>query len=63
MVEVVDAGELARRLKVERSTILGWHRRGWIPSLRAGKRPVLFDYAAVLKALEQSARKGDGDAS
>ncbi|MFQ5734469.1 MAG: hypothetical protein ACE5KM_21245 [Planctomycetaceae bacterium] len=59
MSELVDAKVLAKRLKVTPATIHAWHRRGWIPCLRAGHRPVLFDVAVVESVLrERAVRKG-----
>jgi len=55
MNELVDAKNLARRLNVTVATIHSWHRRGWIPCLRAGRRPVLFDLAEVESALRDRA--------
>lgn len=55
MSKLVDAKELAERLRVTPATIHAWHRRGWIPCLRAGRRPVLFDVEAVEKALSERA--------
>jgi DNA-binding transcriptional MerR regulator len=57
MSDLVDARELAERLRVTTATIHAWHRRGWIPCLRAGHRPVLFDPAAVEEALRERAKK------
>ena len=53
MSELLNATELAERLKVTPATIHAWHRRGWIPCLRASRRPVLFDINAVARSLEQ----------
>lgn len=60
MSELLDARELAKRLRVTVATIHAWHRRGWIPCLRAGRRPVLFDLAAVEKALQERGQKRQG---
>ncbi len=59
MSNFLKARELAERLNVKPATIHAWHRRGWIPCMRAGHRPVLFDPAAVEQALrERGERKG-----
>jgi DNA-binding transcriptional MerR regulator len=60
MAELVDASELARLLKVTPATVHAWHRREWIPCLRAGRRPVLFDVAAVERALLERAQQAQG---
>ena len=49
----VDAVELSRRLRVTVATVHTWHRRGWIPCLRAGRRPVLFDPDEVERVLRE----------
>jgi predicted site-specific integrase-resolvase len=53
MEKFVDATELARQLRVTVATIHTWHRRGWIPCLRAGQRPVLFDIEEVEHVLRE----------
>lgn len=57
MSEFCDAQELAQRLGVTKDTIHVWQRRGWIPCLRAGRRPVRFDLAKVIEALEKRGRE------
>ncbi len=61
MSEVMGAKELAERLRVTAATIHAWHRRGWIPAMQAGRRPVLFDATKVIAALEHraAARRGN----
>ena len=61
MEKFVDAAELARQLGVTTATIHTWHRRGWIPCLRAGRRPVLFDPDEVERVLRERG-KGVADA-
>jgi hypothetical protein len=56
MSQIVDARGLAAKLHVTPATILTWARRGWIPCLRAGRRPVLFDLAEVERALKERAK-------
>lgn len=60
MSEIVNARELAERMRVTAATVHAWHRRGWIPCLRAGRRPVLFDIAAVEEALRARAAEWGG---
>jgi hypothetical protein len=56
MSYIVDARDLAAKLSVTPATVLAWARRGWIPCLRAGRRPVLFDLAEVERALKERAK-------
>ena len=60
MSDLLTAEQLAERLHVTPATIHAWHRRGWIPCLRAGRRPVLFDPAAVEEALRKRAENRQG---
>jgi hypothetical protein len=57
MSQFVDARGLAAKVHVTPATILAWARRGWIPCLRAGRRPVLFDLAEVERALKARAER------
>jgi hypothetical protein len=55
MSQIVDARQLAAKLSVTPATVLAWARRRWIPCLRAGRRPVLFDFDDVERALRARA--------
>ena len=55
----LTAKELASHLRVTPATIRSWVRRGWIPALRAGRRPILFDLPAVEHALRAGASKAE----
>lgn len=56
MSMLLTARDLAERYHVTVPTIHAWHRRGWIPCLRAGRRPVLFEAQAVEQALRDRGR-------
>ncbi len=58
---LLGARELARRLDVSYETVLGWSRRGLIPSLRDGRNRLLFNLDAVLLALRSGSPVGPGD--
>ncbi len=60
---LLTASELAKRLNVTPPTIHAWHRQGKIPCLRAGRRPVLFDYEAVVEALRDGGKPQLDDAT
>lgn len=49
--KVVSAKEVAAALGVKPETVRAWHRRGWIPAYRAGRRPVMFVMDEVRDAL------------
>jgi predicted site-specific integrase-resolvase len=57
MSRIIGARDLAAKLQVTPATVLAWARRGWIPCLRAGRRPVLFDLAEVERALKERAER------
>jgi len=61
MPDVVNARDLAKRLGVKPATVLAWARRGWIPRLRAGRKPVLFDSLAVEQALRERAMESEAN--
>ena len=54
---ILTASELAKRLNVTTATIHAWHRQDKIPCLRAGRRPVLFDYGDVIEAMREGGKQ------
>jgi predicted site-specific integrase-resolvase len=50
---IVNSQELAKRYRVSPATVLAWARRGWIPRLRAGRHPIMFDTELVDRALRE----------
>ena len=58
---IVTAPELAARYHVTPPTVHAWHRRGRIPCLRAGHRPVLFHVEDVDAALRRRAEQREGN--
>jgi excisionase family DNA binding protein len=51
--EIIQASELAQRLKCGKSTIYSLAKAGKIPTIGLGGKGVRFDYAAVLEALKK----------
>lgn len=53
-MEFLTADEIARRLKVDVSTVRGWCRSGQLPAVRVGRqyRITEADYTAFLKSRE-----------
>lgn len=56
MRRFVKSSEIAARYRVSVETVRAWARRGWIPSIRIGLRPILFDPKEVDRALQ---KRGD----
>jgi hypothetical protein len=52
----VTAQIIASQFHVTPPTVLAWARRGWVPCLRAGHRPVLFNPLEVEAALRSRAK-------
>ena len=57
MRRFLTTSELAARYRVTVETVRAWARRGWIPSVRASRRPLLFDPDEVDRALEARAKR------
>jgi len=51
----LSACELADRLGVKADTVRAWARRGWIPCMRASRRPLMFDPNEVESTLRSRA--------
>jgi excisionase family DNA binding protein len=51
--EIIQASELAERLKCGKSTVYSLAKAGRIPTIGLGKKGVRFDYTAVLEALKK----------
>ncbi|PQO40375.1 helix-turn-helix domain-containing protein [Bremerella cremea] len=52
MPQFLTAKQLAQRLGVKEATVRVWQRKGLIPSLRASRRPLLFDLNDVIDAMK-----------
>ena len=57
MRRYATTGELAARYRVTVETIRAWARQGKIPSVRVGRRPLLFDLDEVDRCIRD--RKSD----
>jgi excisionase family DNA binding protein len=55
--ELIDAAEVARRLKLKSGTVRVWARAGKIPSIRASRRTLRFRWEEVCRALEAGGRR------
>lgn len=51
-IEIIDQGELAKRLNITKATVIAWVKRGRIPSIRIGAS-VRYNWPAVVSALEK----------
>lgn len=56
---LLTAGEMGARLGLQPDTIRKWALAGKIPSVKAGRRTVRFDPAAVIRALEDRDKERD----
>jgi excisionase family DNA binding protein len=50
---LLNGRELAERLDTTYATVMGWARRGEIPSIRTGRGPVVFNLDQVVKTLRE----------
>ena len=53
--DLLTAPELAVRLRVKPSTVLGWQRTGRIPAIRLSHKVLRFNFTDVLAALKRQA--------
>ena len=58
--DLLTAEELAERLHVRPSTVREWARRGKIPTMRLSPKVVLYSVAAVIQAVNDARRVGQG---
>jgi excisionase family DNA binding protein len=57
MPQFLKSEEIASRYGVSVETVRAWARRRWIPVLRAGRRPMLFDPDEVDQALRARGKR------
>jgi len=57
--DLLTATELAERLRVKPSTVLGWQRAGRIPAIRLSHKILRFNLGEVVAALKRCAM-GEG---
>jgi len=58
---LMAAEELAERLGVSPSTIVGWAKAGVIPEIRPSPRIGRFDYEDVVMVLKQQGQEAQDD--
>jgi len=54
---LIDAGEVARRLSLDRETVLAMAQDGRLPSLRLGRKVIRFEWQAVLAVMRGEVAK------
>jgi excisionase family DNA binding protein len=59
--DLIEAGELARKLRLKPSTVLAWAKRGVIPSRRLSRKVIRFDYSEVMAALDKRAAQSEAE--
>ncbi len=51
--ELLDSKALGQRLGVAAETVLRWHRRGFLPAVRVGKKTIRFSWPEVFRVIQQ----------